>query len=484
MKKLILIIILLISISSYSQAFYCTKTIDTSNCKIRLYNSVGVKFMELNMNYITYWKDQVGSYIIKDLSNSITIKNDGCLTTPAFSTLGSTLDSWISVCSNKSAIPPSPNAGDSLIYNQLVTINSRIDTTQVDTSLAIVIQLQNLIDSTNKLLSLAYYFDTSTIDTSLVPQIDYTSLFWSLINKGYDTSQIDTSLVQVQQLQQIIDSLSILINKKDTTHTAILATINDSVNSKFNQLIAIVDTSQQDTNTVLYTAQLDSIISLLKDTIDFEYHSFCYRAKYDSGVYEFSQVFDVKTPTTPYYMAFIDLDSLIPVYILDNGVTIGTYPNIVNDYVPCEKWDEYLKSLKTTDTVKALVFKAQTKRIDGTADTLYNCKGISFSVNTGATGNITFYYGDGDQDVYDLATEQLPNWENGSFVEFLGWNATAVAGVVRINKLGCSDVPENICAKEKPIINCSTNVPIPTCVGWASASGVWFSASGCWNTGQ
>ena len=143
-----------------------------------------------------------------------------------------------------------------------------------------------------------------------------------------------------------------------------------------------------------------------------------------------------------------------------------------------------VKVVGMKDTLKALVFKAQTKRIDGTLDTLYNCKGISFNVSANATGNITFYYGDGDQDTYDVASEDLPHWENGSFVEFLGFNASGVSGVVRINMLGCNQTSDAICAKEKPIINCTTTAPIIICSGWASASGIWSTLSGCWNTGQ
>ena len=136
------------------------------------------------------------------------------------------------------------------------------------------------------------------------------------------------------------------------------------------------------------------------------------------------------------------------------------------------------------DTLKTLVFKAQTKRIDGTLDTLYNCKGLSFSVSENATGNIILYYGDGDQDVFDVTNESLPNWENGSFVEFLGFDASGIAGVLRVNMLGCSQTPDVVCAKEKPIVNCTSSTPIIICSGWASASGIWSTLSGCWNTGQ
>lgn len=360
MKK-ILFILFSIAMISNAQNFYCTKTIDTSGCRLMFFNATLVKHSEIDLSTMTYSRDAVGSYIIKDGNGTqVTIKNDGCLVTPSFTNLGTYLNGVRSACSSVSS-----------------TIPTNLDTTQTDTSL-----------------------------------INY-------------ASQLDT----IRNL-------------------------------------------------------LDTIRKYLKDTIDFEYHSFCYRSKIDSGVYEFSKVFDVRSPSVPYYMTFTDVDSLLSIYSYMNGISTGNYPDISKDYIPCDKWAEYLKRNVASDTLKKLVFKAQTKRIDGTVDTLYNCKGISFSVSSNATGNIIFYYGDGDQDVYDVATEQLPHWENGSFVEFLGWDASAVAGVVRINKLGCSDVPETICAKEKTIINCTTNTPIHTCVGWASVSGVWFSSSGCWNTGQ
>ena len=495
MKK-ILFILFSIAMFSNAQNFYCTKTIDTSGCRLMFFNATLVKHSEIDLTTMTYSRDAVGSYIIKDGNGTqVTIKNDGCLVSPNFTNLGTYLNGVRSACRTVSSSMP-----------------TNLDTTQVDTSLSTTIQLNSLTDSTNKLLSLAYYFDKSDIDTSLVqvyqlnqiidslsilinkPSLDTThAAILNLINDTLnsklsilDKSDIDTSLVQVIQLQQIIDSLSALINKStlDTTHTAILSTINDSINSKFSQLISIVDTTQTDTSLINYTAQLDTIIKYMKDTIDFEYHSFCYRSKIDSGVYEFSQVFDVKNPSTPYYMAFVDMDSLLSIFSYMNGTSTGSYPDFAKDYIPCDKWAEYIKSTPTIDTLKTLVFKAQTKRIDGTSDTLYNCKGISFSVNSGATGNITLYYGSGDQDVYDVATEQLPFWENGSFVDFLGWDASAVAGVVRINKLGCSDTSDKVCAKVKPVLDCDSNTAIPTCIGWASGSGVWFSASGCWNTGQ
>lgn len=308
-----------------------------------------------------------------------------------------------------------------------------------------------------------------------------------------DTTHIDTSLI----VPTLIENFS---NRNNDTLSAILQEIKkvDSVyvvnrDTAIVKVVGMKDTLYTydlDTSVVYaidstYYTQLDSIITLLKDTIDFEYNTICYRSKADSGVYQFSVVFDVKTPNIPYYMSFFDVDSLYNIYEFVNGVPIGTPPSFVTDYVPCEKWHEYLNSIDTLkDTLKALVFKAQTKRIDGTLDTLYNCKGISFNVSANATGNITFYYGDGDQDTYDVASEDLPHWENGSFVEFLGFNASGVSGVVRINMLGCNQTSDAICAKEKPIINCTTTAPIIICSGWGSLSGIWSTISGCWNTGQ
>jgi len=93
-------------------------------------------------------------------------------------------------------------------------------------------------------------------------------------------------------------------------------------------------------------------------------------------------------------------------------------------------------------------------------------------------------YEDGEVDNFDLATEDLPFWDNSTFISFVGFDASLVVGTLRINAVGCSQEPTVICAKTMPIINCATNVPIPTCVGWQSGSGIWNTASGCWNTGQ
>ena len=343
------------------------------------------------------------------------------------------------VRSTSLSVPAFAALGDSLRAWQVgcgqpnITFPTNLDTTQADTSMILPTLIGNFSSRNNDTLS-SILQELKTLDSVYV------------VNR-------DTAVVSV-------------VGMKDTLFTYDLDT----------SVVLTIDST--------YYFQLDSIIKLLqKDTMQFEYHSFCYRSKADSGVYEFSQILNVKNPLVPIFMSFVNIDSLTLLYSLANGVSVGTIPNFATDYVPCERWNEYLSSTKQ-DTLKTLVFKAQTKRIDGTLDTLYNCKGLSFSVSENATGNIILYYGDGDQDVFDVANESLPNWENGSFVEFLGFDASGVAGVLRVNMLGCSQTPDVICAKEKPIVNCATSTPIIICSGWASASGIWSTLSGCWNTGQ
>ena len=343
------------------------------------------------------------------------------------------------VISTSLSVPAFAALGDSLRAWQVgcgqpnITFPTNLDTTQADTSMILPTLIGNFSSRNNDTLS-SILQELKTLDSVYV------------VNR-------DTAVVSV-------------VGMKDTLFTYDLDT----------SVVLTIDST--------YYFQLDSIIKLLqKDTMQFEYHSFCYRSKADSGVYEFSQILNVKNPLVPIFMSFVNIDSLTLLYSLANGVSVGTIPNFATDYVPCERWNEYLSSTKQ-DTLKTLVFKAQTKRIDGTLDTLYNCKGLSFSVSENATGNIILYYGDGDQDVFDVANESLPNWENGSFVEFLGFDASGVAGVLRVNMLGCSQTPDVICAKEKPIVNCATSTPIIIGSGWASASGIWSTLSGCWNTGQ
>lgn len=390
MKKIIFILLLVVSIVSFSQtSFQCTKTIDTSNCKLRFFNANSVKIFELNLATTTYTRGVTNEYIIKDGLTQVTIPNNGCLTTPTFANLASFIDGARLACSSSGS--------------SAVTFPTNLDTTQVDTSLInYLVQFDTSINRLDSILaSIKRQSSVDTTHTAILQQIQDT-----LISKLsiLDKSDIDTSLVQVIQLQQIIDSLSALISKsiQDTTHESILSSIN--------AYMSRLDTTNVDT-------------SLLTSTI-------------------------------------IDrLDTLIALQIRD---TIT----------------------KSTDTLKALVFKPLTKNVSGTVDTLYNCKGLSFKANSTATGNLIVYYADGESDTYNVATEDLPFWDNSTFISFVGFDATGITGTLRINSVGCSQVETDICAKLKPILDCSSNTPIITCSGWQSGSGIWNSISGCWNTGQ
>jgi hypothetical protein len=455
--------------------------------------------------------------------------------------------------------PPSPNAGDSLIVQEIKNQILRLDTTNIDTSLIQAIQLQQIIDSLSALINKPF----DSLETRKVVSIDnwqVDSTHTSILNNIYsqilrlDTTQIDTALdkkilLDSTQVRILNDSIKVYFTQPlsvyDTTHQSILGEINtllSVINSRIdttqldtslinyftewnrnndtlsailqelkltdsvfviNRDTAIVkvigikdtlytydlDTSFVYTLDSTYYSQLDSIISLLntKDTIDFEFYKFCYRSKADSGVYNFNIIINTKNTSSPAFMNLVDVDSMTEIFRADyiNNVFIGTFPNYANDYVPCERWEEYMNRLDTIkDTLKALVFKPVTKNITGTQDTLYNCKGLSFRANSGVSGTLVLYYEDGEVDSYDVANEDLPYWDNSSFISFVGYDASGVSGVVRINSVGCSQDSDVICAKEKPIINCAINAPILQCSGWASSSGIWSTISGCWNTGQ
>ena len=122
MKKIIFILLLVVSIVSFSQtSFQCTKTIDTSNCKLRFFNANSVKIFELNLATTTYTRGVTNEYIIKDGLTQVTITNNGCLTTPTFANLASFIDGARLACSSSGS--------------SAVTFPTNLDTTQVDTSL-------------------------------------------------------------------------------------------------------------------------------------------------------------------------------------------------------------------------------------------------------------------------------------------------------------------------------------------------------------
>lgn len=283
MKKIIFILLLVVSIVSFSQtSFQCTKTIDTSNCKLRFFNANSVKIFELNLATTTYTRGVTNEYIIKDGLTQVTITNNGCLTTPTFANLASFIDGARFACISGSVVFP-----------------TNLDTTQTDT----VIDKHVLLDSTKVRVindSLKVYFtqpllvnndtthnyilseinstlttinsriDTTQTDTSLAPQIDYSIYFQKLVSIGYDTSQVDTSLINyIASFDTTINRLdSILASIKrqssiDTTHTAILQQIQDTLISK----LSLLDKSDIDTS-LGQVIQLNQIIDSLSTLIN------------------------------------------------------------------------------------------------------------------------------------------------------------------------------------------------------------------------
>ena len=160
---------------------------------------------------------------------------------------------------------------------------------------------------------------------------------------------------------------------------------------------------------------------------------------------------------------------------------------VLNPYIDSaivRRMDTIIDRLTTTeklDTLKGLVYTAIAK-VRTNRDTLFNCKSLSFGRKSGASGTLVLTYENGESESYDVANDDLPTWVNGEFISYIDYNATGAVGLI-VNTLGCSQTDTEICAKVKPIFDCELVVPI-TCNGWQSASGVWSTFSGCWNTGQ
>ena len=160
---------------------------------------------------------------------------------------------------------------------------------------------------------------------------------------------------------------------------------------------------------------------------------------------------------------------------------------ILNPYIDSaivRRMDTIIDRLTTTeklDTLKGLVYTASAK-VRTNRDTLYNCKSISFGRKSTASGTLILTFENGESESFNVANDDLPAWVNGEFISYLDYNATGAVGLI-VNTLGCSQTDTEICAKVKPIFDCELVIPI-TCNGWQSASGVWSTLSGCWNTGQ
>jgi hypothetical protein len=233
-KTLNIILFLLICNLGFSQ-FSCVKTITKNGCKLNLFNANLVKVGEIDLSKSAWYFQSATNIKIADNVNVFNFINT-CVTSPTWSALPDSLTSWQNQCVTTSA-----------------TFPTNLDTTQQDTALDKSVTVSNLenyrnvLDSiNNKLHSIA--FDTSTIDTSLVAQIDYTPYLQKLVSIGYDTSQIDTAL-----------------DKHIFLDSTLVRIINDTLNVRF------VDSTYYTTlDSIKYYLSQDDSIEICFDTITFQ----------------------------------------------------------------------------------------------------------------------------------------------------------------------------------------------------------------------
>lgn len=232
MKKIIFILLLVVSIVSFSQtSFQCTKTIDTSNCKLRFFNANSVKIFELNLATTTYTRGVTNEYIIKDGLTQVTIPNNGCLTTPTFANLASFIDGARFTCSGTKTV-------------------ANLDTTQQDTA----IDKHVLLDSTSVRIindSIKVYFTQPlevSKDTTHQAILSEIKELLTVINSRVDTTQQDTSL-----------------DKSIKLDSTLVRIINDTLNVRF-----IDSTYYTQLDSIKYYLSQNDSIEICFDTITFQ----------------------------------------------------------------------------------------------------------------------------------------------------------------------------------------------------------------------
>lgn len=275
MRSIITIILLFFSISAFSQTYYDAKTIKKEYGRISAYNANNILIYQVECDDATWLKFQDGSIKIWDDKKEFTIFSTK-LTTPSWASVGDSLNKWMGECVAMSSTPSNLYTTQIdtflIIPMQINVINSTLsdirdklyttsfDTSTIDTSLYQAVQLQSILDTLTNISSNLlhiYKLDTSQVDTSLVPQKDYTYLLELLASKSYDTSTIDTSLVMPSLTQSLIDSIGKLlsfypINTLDTSNYCIL----DSI---YQELKAV--------DTLCFTGDIAVSDSLLRTTV-------------------------------------------------------------------------------------------------------------------------------------------------------------------------------------------------------------------------
>ncbi len=512
MKRLkIILLFFVVNFAVNAQTFYCTKTIKLKDCKVSFANSTTSIWAQLDAKTMTWSVDQVGSYVIKDGNTQVTIKNDGCLTSPTFVALKDSLNSWQSQC---------VGSGGTVIPIPLIVENIGIDTVRVIDSVRVWFERnldtsnQGVLNNINATLndSIRVYFADKAFISDTANQGILNGIFDLLLDSldknvfiNNDSLRVyfqdkpfvsDTAnqfiLSQIHDL--LVDSLdkNIFINNdsirvyfeqlaSDTANKGILQAIhnilsdslskhttilNDSLKVWFSQPIETkTDTANQAILQAIYTQLVDSLdktIFVLNDSL----------RVYFNQVPQISDTANQGVLNSIFNLLLDSLDKQL--YVLNPYI----------DSAIVRRMDTIIDRLTTTeklDTLKGLVYTASAK-VRTNRDTLYNCKSISFGRKSTASGTLILTFENGESESFNVANDDLPAWVNGEFISYLDYNATGTVGLI-VNTLGCSQTDTEICAKVKPIFDCDLVIPI-TCLGWQSASGVWQTISGCWNTGQ
>jgi hypothetical protein len=192
---------------------------------------------QLDLKTTTWSVDQVGSYVIKDGNTQVTIKNDGCLTSPTFVALKDSLNSWQSQC---------VGSGGTVIPIPLIVENIGIDTVRVidsvrvwfernlDTSNQGVLNsiFNLLLDSLDKQL----YILNPYIDSAIVRRMD------TIIDRLTTTEKLDTlkGLVYTASAKvrtnrdTLYNCKSISFGRKSTASGTLILTFENGESESFN----------------------------------------------------------------------------------------------------------------------------------------------------------------------------------------------------------------------------------------------------------
>ena len=219
------------------QSFYCTKTISQENCKINFTNSTTAIWAQLDAKTMTWSVDQVGSYVIKDGNTQVTIKNDGCLTSPTFVALKDSLNSWQSQC---------VGSGGTVIPIPLIVENIGIDTVRVIDSVRVWFE-RNLDTSNQGVLNSIFNLLLDSLDKQLYvlnPYIDSAIVrrMDTIIDRLTTTEKLDTlkGLVYTASAKvrtnrdTLYNCKSISFGRKSTASGTLILTFENGESESFN----------------------------------------------------------------------------------------------------------------------------------------------------------------------------------------------------------------------------------------------------------